>query len=243
VVTIDDDLQQKPEDIAALAAHREHDVVIATYARKRHTLGQRLSSRVKRRFDRIILGYSRPISPLKLLRRHVVDGMLEIATNRPFIPALIRQVSTDCHFVELEHEPSAEGKSRYTLGRRLRQFLDLLIGNSSLAMHGFAVLGFSFAIASFALAIYLAARKLLGLNVETGWTSLMVTMLLVGGLNLMAFGLVGEYFIRLLDVSSRKPAYFVREVLGVPAADGGDTVPASVQHVEPAPLKARGKLR
>ena len=57
----------------------------------------------------------------------VLQGDLghSISTNRPFIPALISEITSDIHFVELEHQPSSQEKSRYTFRRRLMQFSNL----------------------------------------------------------------------------------------------------------------------
>lgn len=214
IVTIDDDLQQRPEDIARLAELREHDVVVGTHTRKAHTLGQRLTSRVKSAFDRQILGLRFRIGPLMMIQRPILVAMLQTAQNRPFIPALIRDVTTDMVAVELDHAPSAYGRSRFGFFKRFGQFSNLIIGNSALLMHSIAITGLAVMAASLLLAAAIIMRKLSGGTVEAGWSSLMVAILLLGGLNLGATGLAGEYFIRLLAITSRKPAYVVREVRG-----------------------------
>jgi len=219
VITIDDDLQQNPEDIPLLIAHEQHDMVTATHARKQHTLLQRATSWIKAIFDRAVLGYQVKLSPLKLIRRHVVDGMLAIKTNRPFIPALIRQVTNDIVSVPSTHQKSAQGRSRYSFKRRWNQFSDLLVGNSNFLMQVFTRLGFVVAGLSFALAAGVIARKLLGIPTQAGWSSLMVAILLIGGLNLAAVGITGQYFIRILDITSKKPAFVERERLGAPPTE------------------------
>ncbi len=215
VVTIDDDLQQLPEDIPKLIAFKQHDLVTAKHKNKHHTGPFRfISSGIKGWFDRNILGYKTPFSPLKLFRRPVVDGMLSIKTNRPFIPALIRQVTDDIVAVETAHAKTAYGKSRYTFKRRWSQFSNLLYGNSAFMMRVFAWVGFVFASLAFLLAAIILWRKLFGHPIQPGWASLMVTMLLVGGANLFAIGISGQYFIRILDISSNKPAYIIRDIMG-----------------------------
>ncbi len=223
VVTIDDDLQQRPEDIPALVEHRDHDLVTAVYRTKRHTPLQIFTSRIKRQFDRWILGIDVPLSPLKLISRPVVDGMLQSASNRPFIPALIGEVTSDVVGVELTHEASAYGRSRYSMLRRWRQFTNLLFGHSTLLLQAVAVIGFAVMAMSLLLAAVVIVRRLIGVPVEAGWSSLMVAILLVGGLNLGALGITGQYFIRILDIVSRKPAYLVRKRLGRTADQSGGT--------------------
>lgn len=215
VVTIDDDLQQLPEDIPKLIAFKEHDMVTGTHKKKKHAGPFRfISSGIKGWFDRNLLGYKMPLSALKLIRRPVVDGMLSIKTNRPFIPALIRQVTDDIVAVEAAHEATAYGKSRYTFTRRWSQFSNLLFGNSAFMMRVFTWIGFAFASLAFFLAAVILWRKFFGHAIQPGWASLMVTTLLVGGANLFAIGISGQYFIRILDVSSNKPAFIIRDIMG-----------------------------
>ncbi|MBO6797760.1 glycosyltransferase family 2 protein [Maricaulis sp.] len=221
-ITIDDDLQQRPEDIPALVEHNAHAVVVATHINKQHTPAQRAASRIKRGFDRLILGHKVPMAPMKLISRHVVDGMLSMQGNRPFIPALIREVTTDIVGVPVSHDASSVGKSRYTWRTRWKQFSNLLFGNSALLMQVIAWMGLVVMALSLILAGVVLVRKILGITTETGWSSLMVSILLIGGLNLGATGIAGQYFIRILDAVSAKPAYLVREQLGTkePDADG-----------------------
>ncbi|WP_323760972.1 glycosyltransferase [Maricaulis sp.] len=219
VLTLDDDLQQAPEDLEKLAVHNGHDVIIARYRNKKHDLMQRVTSRIKAQFDRVILGYEFPISPMKLLRRRVVEGMLLNSSDRPFIPALIQQVTTDIVAVDVEHHESAYPQSRYTFSRRLRQFSNLLVGNSNLLLRWLGVVGFLIMFASLSLAAFIIVRKLAGVQVEVGWSSLMVAVLMIGGLQLGAMSIIGQYLLRILNVSAKKPAYFIRDIDGVEYSD------------------------
>ncbi len=215
IVTIDDDLQQLPEDIPKLIARRDHDVVTATHERKAFSIGKRLTGRVKSAFDKGVLGYAEPLSAMKLLQRHVVDSMLVVATNRPFIPALIRMVTDDVVAVKTVHQPSAYPASRYTFRTRWRQFSNLFFGNSIFTMLAFTWLGLALVVLGGASAVAAAALELLGNGPGALWNPAAAAVFFVGGLNLMAIGLGGQYFIRILDVSTNKPPYIVREAVGV----------------------------
>lgn len=212
IVTIDDDLQQRPEDIPLLVKKSNHDVVSATHSSKKHTRFQRITSLIKQRFDRILLGQRGGFSPLKLISRPIVNGMLEVQTNHPFIPALIHQCTSDIVFVETDHMESIYGKSRYSFSRRLSQFSNLIIGNSDIMLRSFSIAGYTSAFLSVLLLITVIFRKLIGFPVSAGWSSLMVAILAIGGLNMAAVGLTGQYFIRILDVASKKPAFLVRSI-------------------------------
>lgn len=213
VVTIDDDLQQRPEDIPALIEHQEHDVVVANFERRRHGRFTVAASWVKGHLDRIILGLPCRMSPLKLFKAEVAKAVLEVRTSHPFIPALLASVTKDFVAVVVPHEESSHGRSRYTLRRRVRQLSNLLISNSTLLLRGFGVFGVLVAVGGFGFAISVIARTLLGSPPLPGWASLVVINLVFGGLILVALSLMGEYLIRILDGVSNKPAYVVREIV------------------------------
>lgn len=212
-ITIDDDLQQRPEDIAKLVPHRHHDVVVANFRTRRQGLVARIGSRVKGLFDRWILNLPCRMSPLKLFNAEVVAGMLRVRTVHPFIPALMAHVTTDFHEVIVPHEDRPRVRSRYTLRRRVSQFSNLLLGNSSLVLRGLGALGTAVAVSGFVFALSVVIRKLAGRIVESGWASLVVINLVFGGLMLIGLGIVGEYLIRILHGISDRPPYLVREIV------------------------------
>jgi hypothetical protein len=158
------------------------------------------------------------MSPLKLFKADVAKGMLEVHTPYPFVPALMACVTSDFVPVTVEHSGSRHGKSRYTLGRRFAQFSNLLINNSSLVLRWFGALGITLALAGFAFAISVIFRYFRGTPILPGWASLVVINLVFGGLILIALSIIGEYLLRILEGSSRKPAYLVREIAGAGGA-------------------------
>lgn len=211
IVTIDDDLQQRPEDIFELAKFKFHDVVVGTYPKKFHSLPIRVASRLKTMFDRHVLHLPFPMSPLKLMKRSVVDEMLRIRTGRPYIPALLAHVTTDFRSVELQHRPSEVGKSRYTYVRRLRQFSNLLISSSGFLLRTISVIGAFLFAAGTVDAIYLLTSWLWTGSGPSAWAVLTVLNLCIGGLTLLGLGFVGEYLIRIIELASARPAYSIRE--------------------------------
>ena len=213
LVTIDDDLQQLPEDIPKLAALRSHDVVVGQIGAKQHSWWVRCSSSIKARFDRIILGVPCAMSPLKLISAEVAQGMQQISTPRPFIPALLCSVTKDIASVPIRHKASQVAGSRYNLLKRFSQFSNLLIGNSSLLLRGIGIIGATAAFAGFIFALYTVVRILLGEEIVPGWASLIVINLTFGGLILIALGINGEYLLRILEQSSNRPAYRVRKLI------------------------------
>lgn len=216
MITIDDDLQQLPEDIPSLVEHREHDVVVANFERRHHSLVTVLTSRIKSHFDRLILGLPCKMSPLKLFKAEVAAGMLQIRTPYPFIPALMAHTTRDFFPVVVRHEESRHGRSRYTFRRRFQQFSNLLINNSSLLLRWLGNFGMVVALSGFLFAAAVVWRYFFGRPITPGWASLVVINLVFGGLILVGLSIVGEYLIRILEGISEKPAFIVREKIGAP---------------------------
>lgn len=219
IITIDDDLQQRPEDIPTLVKYEDHDVVVANFAKRHHGRVTKFTSWVKSQFDQIILGLPCKMSPLKLFRAEIAQGMLQIGTPRPFIPALMAHVTADFFSVTVTHDRSHHGKSRYNVRRRFSQFSNLLIGNSNLLLRSFGILGASVAVLGFVYGAYVVVKKIIGPQPEPGWTTLVVINLVFGGLVLIAVGIIGEYLIRILESSGQKPAYIVRDTIGMDKVD------------------------
>lgn len=214
IITMDDDLQHAPEDIPHLLTKREHDVVIGQFANtKRHSLCQRITSCVKAYFDGKILGNPVGVrmSPFKLFRAQVVRHMLAIQTPHPFIPALMLHATRDVVQVEVTHHAREHGTSAFTLRRRIRQFSNLIFGNSSLVLRFVALLGVGIAALSLLYGAWLVVSYFLHSTSVPGWTSLMVVTLTLGGMIMFSIGVIGEYLIRILEGAEKRPAYLVRE--------------------------------
>ncbi len=214
VITMDDDLQHQPEDIPRLTAVTDHDAVVADFPfnERHHTFGQRLTSRIKGWFDYKALGKPRHIrmSAFIMIRADVVRMMLRSRTPHPFIPALLFHVTRDVVAVPARHAPRKSGRSQFDFRKRLGQFSNLLINNSSMLLRSVAFLGIGSAVLSLALAAYLVAMRLIRANYVPGWTSLSVIELFMGGMILMTLGIIGEYLVRIIQLAERRPAFFVR---------------------------------
>jgi len=216
VITIDDDLQHDPRDIPRLLEHAGHDIVIGQLGSKEHHPARRLASRIKHMFDRIVIGTPKNVqlSSFRLMSRTVVDGVLSMRTPHPFLPALMFHVSRDVVGVPVSHNRRAAGRSGYTLRKLLSLFSNLLVNNSSMLLRAAAGMGMLLAAVSFSLAAVVIYRKFVHDIAIQGWTSLFAAIMLIGGLLLVSFGIVGEYLIRIIETTEAKPTYFVRRRSG-----------------------------
>lgn len=211
VVTMDDDLQHDPDDIRALLAHSSHDVVIGQLGRREHSFSRRLASRAKGVVDSFLIGKPEGLrlSSFRLLRRSVVDAVVSLETTRPFLPALIFEVTRDAVGVPVRHLRRVVGRSGYTWRKLLRLSIDLLMSVTPVLMPVAAVAGLLVALSGALLAafvIYTAASA----GAIPDSLSLPAALLFVGGAILASVGCVGEYVRRVIEGREKRPAYFVR---------------------------------
>lgn len=213
IITMDDDLQHRPEDIPALIAQRGHDVVLARFPEKSCGAFKKISSDIKGRLDVHLLGKPKHIraSPFRLIKRRVVRDMLSIRTSRPFLIAMILSVTSDVVNVDVTHEPRKFGKSNYTLGKSFSLISNMFFNNSSFILRAMSVFGFGLAGLSFLYGIYLVIRWFIKAQTATGWTSLMVVVLLTAGVVIFCLGILGEYIARLIEAAESRPTWVIKE--------------------------------
>ncbi|MEQ9641550.1 MAG: glycosyltransferase family 2 protein [Alphaproteobacteria bacterium] len=221
VVTMDDDLQHSPSDLPALYAKRAHDVVVGVFPRKQHSLVARFGSRLTNWLQSKLIGQPPGIymSPYNLMRSEITSALVQVRPMRPYLPALVLHVTRDIEPVAITHHERRFGSAGYTLRRRLSQFSQLLINNSSLPLRLVALIGLFFSLFSFLYAVYLVIHRLQTETVPEGWTSLMVVTLMIGGLVLFSLGIVGEYLLRIVSGIEHRPTFVIRRNTD----DGSDT--------------------
>ena len=217
VITLDDDLQQSPEDILKLIPYKEkNDVVIGYFKNKNHNFFKKSSSKIKRVFDYYLIGKPKHIhsTPFKLFQRKIVDEMVKIKTPYPFIAALMFYVTKNIKMIEVSHNKRMDGKSNFSTLKRIKQFSNLLINNSSFLLRFVAFIGLLTAFFSFSYGTLIFTKQLFfnGSKVA-GWTSIMVVTLILGGLILLSIGITGEYLIRIIKGVESRPPFIIKKEL------------------------------
>ncbi len=229
ILTMDDDLQHHPEEIPLFLDQADHDIVIGQFRRKRHNLFKRLTSWIKGWFDYYLIGKPKHLqsTSFRMYSRTVAEGVKMFRTPNPFMPALLYQISKDIVGVEVDHAPREEGKSGYSLGKMIRLFSNLIINNSSFLLRIFAYLGMFLALGSLCMFFVVVYQKLvMGVPIQ-GWSSLMATILLLGGTIMLIMGIMGEYLLRAIQSSEGNPAFLVRHRRGG-SADSDNRNPSVV---------------
>lgn len=216
---IDDDFQNPPSEIARLLDKlaEGYDVVYSRYPQKQHSWFRNLGSR----FNNLVGSLMIPkplglyLSSFKALNRFLIDEIIRYDGPYPYIDGLILRVTRRYATVEVQHVPRREGKSGYTVRKLVSLWLNMFTSFSILPLRIATVLGFLFSALGLVLGTVFLIERFRDPTLPAGWTSIIVSLFIVSGVQLFAIGMVGEYVGRLFLNASRKPQYVVRRTVNV----------------------------
>lgn len=215
IVTMDDDLQNPPEEIARLAekAKEGHDLVIGRFRQKQHAGYRKLGSRVVRALNRRIFGQPRDLvlSNFRLVRRDVVDRINAYRGPYPYIPGLCLVYSARPANTDVDHRPRTVGASNYNWRRIASLIAAILFNYSSFPLRAVAAAGMAIAVAAFALGLFYLVDGALSRSQVPGWTTLVVLLAFFNGVVMMMVAILGEYVVRILNQISVAEPYVVAE--------------------------------
>lgn len=218
IVIMDDDLQHSPYDIPKLYAQAQKgfDVVYADFKQKKQKLWKNLGSWLNGKVSEITLGKPKGIylSPFKIISSSVVKEMCKLNNLFPYIDGLIFQVTKNITQINIEHHKREYGKSNFTLVKSMQVFFRMMFGFSTFPLNFATYIGFFSSTMGFVLAIYFLVKFLLDLEPLTGWTSLIMVILILGGLILLALGIIGKYIGQMYLTINNSPKYIVKETVG-----------------------------
>lgn len=217
VVTMDDDLQNPPEEIQHLIdkAAEGYDLVMGQFRQKRHSSYRRWGSLAISTINRRIFFQPRDlvVSNFRLIRRDVVDRILTFKTNYPYITGLVLMFASQPANTLVEHHDRSVGQSNYNLVRIAKLVMRILFNYSSYPLRLVATVGVTVAVLSFLLGCFYLGKSLLGDASVPGWTTLVVLLAFFNGVTLLILGMLGEYLIRLINQTSTGTSYHIRAVV------------------------------
>lgn len=147
-----------------------------------------------------------------LIDRSVLDVLARMGETNRNIYGIIAWVGFRQTRVEYEQEPRLAGRSGWNLRALIDLAIDSFVQFSSAPLRAAELIGASVASAGFLYAVVLVLRSILGAAPPEGWTTVVVLMLLVGGVQLLVLGIVGEYLWRTAAEARKRPLYLIRDV-------------------------------
>ncbi len=217
VIVMDADGQDPPEIIPELVARwlDGYDVVFGTrVSRKGEPLAKRASASL---FYRLMHRVSKPPIPadtgdFRLLSRRAADALKHVRERNRYLKGLFAWIGYRQTSVPYSREPRIAGDTKWSYWRLWNYALDGLTAFTTAPLRLATYLGLITAFGAFIYGIVIIVRTMLHENPVPGYPSLMVVILFLGGIQLVAIGIIGEYLGRLFDESKKRPLYLVESI-------------------------------
>ncbi len=217
IVVMDDDFQNPPSEVPKLVdeVQKGYDVVYSHYAVKRHSVLRNFGSRMHDLVASVLLDKPRHLylSSFKVLSRFVVDELVKYDGPYPYIDGLVLRITSNYSRVLVRHEPRRAGSSGYTLRKLVSLYLNMFTNFSILPLRLASCAGLITSLVGLALAVVFVVEKLRDPTVPVGWASMIVSLFIIGGIQLFALGMIGEYLGRLFLKDNGRPQFVIREQL------------------------------
>lgn len=223
-VTLDDDLQNPPEEIPRLLAQLDGRTYDLVYGYRRVQAGPRwrraTGDAVRWGLGRLTGLDLRHLSPYRAFRTQLRDGAVAASGPRVVLDAMLQWGTGRIGHVEVEHHPRADGRSGYNLRRLIAFALDMVTGYATRPLRATTWLGFTSAAFGLVLLLYVVSRALLVGSDVAGFPFLASSIALFSGAQLVALGVIGEYLARMHVRLLGQPTYVVAETIGGPDVAG-----------------------
>ena len=216
VVIIDADLQDPPELIPRLY-DKMPDGYEVVYAKRRSRRGESPAKKLTARlFYRILTAITRISIPVdtgdfRIISRKVVEGLKRMPEQHKFLRGQISWIGYQQTFVEYDRAERAGGGTGYTYRKMIRLALDGITGFSDAPLKAATLSGFAVSGVAFLVMLYTLYARFITRDYEPGWASLMMSILFLGGVQLIAVGIIGEYIARLSANVRQRPLYIVSD--------------------------------
>lgn len=216
VITIDDDLQNPPEEISKLFEKIEegYDAVFASYKKKKDKLYKNFGSYFIRKVNQKIfkLKNSLRFSSFRIIRREIVEELNKIKTPYPYISGMILSISMNLANEEVKHSKRTLGKSNYSVRKLIKLSFNLLINYSTIPLKAISFLGLIVSFFSFVIGLFVLIRKLIVGSTRAGWTSTIVLISFFASIFFMISFVFGEYLGRMLGEIAKDKQYSIRKI-------------------------------
>ena len=217
VALMDCDLQDKPEGILDLykEINNGYDIVfVKRKNRKESKLTLLFSKLFYKIYNYFVDGYyDGEIGNYCMVTKRIVDKYNSIQDNNKSFTTTLSWMGYNTSFVEIDGETRYEGKSSYTLGKKIQLAIDMLTSQSNKPLIAVVYIGTVLAILAFLYLIIQILKFIIFRNAPEGWTSMIASIFLMGGLTLVSIGGVGIYVGNIFNQTRGVPEYLVDEIL------------------------------
>ncbi len=223
VAFIDDDLQCPTDrfwDLLAPLESGEYDVSIAKYPKKTQSGLKNFGSKVNDTVANWLLGKDKDLkfSNYSVMRRFVKDEVIRYTNPYPYLSGLMLRATSRVTNVVMEERERTIGVGHYNFKKSFALWMNSFTAFSVKPLRLATTMGVICAFVGVITGIYTIIHKFLVPTVAVGYSSLMATLLFLGGMIMFLLGLIGEYIGRIYISLNNSPQYVVRETLNVEEA-------------------------
>lgn len=215
VITIDDDLQNPPEEIPKLLGKlaEGHDVVYGTPEREQHGFLRDLASRITKLALKSAMGAqtARDVSAFRAFRGILRQAFQHYSGPYVSIDVLLTWGTSRFAALPVRHEPRTIGVSQYTFRKLLRHAVNMMTGFSAMPLRMASFMGLGFTVFGVIVLVYVLARYFIERTSPPGFAFLASIIAVFSGAQLFALGVIGEYLARMHFRLMDRPTYLVRE--------------------------------
>lgn len=217
IALMDSDLQDRPEDIPVmLNALIENNVSMAIaqwISREDSSMKKAVSDFFFKVSDKITSIHVKPkLGVFRVMRRSVVDELSRFPEKTATTISLLYYIGSDYVAVPLKRDARFAGKSGYNLSKMLSLTFARIFSFSLFPIRLATYTGFATTLISFIVGIILIIRRLMGI-VAPGWTSIVVLLLFLFGLNFAFLGIIGEYLGKIFMETKQRPKFIISKII------------------------------
>lgn len=219
VITLDDDLQNPPEEIPKLIEiyAQGYDVVYGTPMHERHGFLRDVASVITKLALQSVTGVAvaRSVSTFRAFRTSLREAFADYRGPFVSIDVLLAWGASRYGAVQVSHEKRSLGASNYTFGKLLRHAVNMMTGFSVLPLQVASFTGFALTAFGGVVLVYVLGRWLLYGSVVQGFAFLASIIAIFSGAQLFALGIIGEYLARMHFRMMDRPSYTIKEMSGI----------------------------
>jgi dolichol-phosphate mannosyltransferase len=216
VVIIDADLQDPPE-IIPLMLSQWRDGSEVVYAKRKRRKGESwlklITARLFYRLLKFLTSIDIPLDTgdFRLIDRKIVNLLKRMPEKNKFLRGQIAWLGFNQTAIEYDREKRHSGETGYGIGRMIKLAIDGITAFSTFPLKMVTIFGFLCSFLAFLVIVYALYAKYMWDDTVPGWASLMVSILFLGGVQMIALGVIGEYLSRVNDNVRGRPTYVIKD--------------------------------
>ena len=215
VISLDDDGQTPASESFKLVDKLEEgfDVVYGYYEHSAQHLFRRFGTWVNKKMAEAIIGQPKTLRTTSffIMRKFIVEEIVRYPHPFAYISGLVFRATKNLGNVEVQHRRRIEGESGYTIAGLIGLWINGFTAFSVKPLRAATFIGLLCALVGFVAGLYVVYQKFLNPEIPVGYTSMLATLLFVGGMIMLLLGLIGEYVGRIYISINQSPQYVVRE--------------------------------